>query len=326
MTRTARRLAALAFALLPALASAHALNPWFLGLTEQSGGRVEMIWKIPRIASVTVTPVVPCTRTGEVTRRIVGTMIEERSQLDCGGSLVGKTLRADGLTQTNQAMVNVSLADGRSIRALLTAGNATYSVPEGESALDVFTSYVQLGVEHLLMGWDHMLFVAGLVLLMGATRKLLVGVTSFTVGHSITLALASFGLLRIPQAWAELAIAASIAVLALELAQRPAKGPGALERRPFLLPALFGLLHGLGFAGALRDLGLPANAIPLALFSFNVGIELGQLLLIAAMVPALLLAARIPVKLTNPLAWVPSTAIGGLSIMWCIERALSLVP
>ena len=326
MNRIARISAVLSLLLGPALASAHALNPWYLGLSELRDGNVEMVWKVPRIANVTVTPVIPCVRSGESERSVVGAMIVERSVVDCGESLVGKTLGVDGLTATNQAIVQLSLREGREIGALLTAGQATYTVPESESALDVFASYVELGVEHLLQGWDHMLFVAGLVLLMGATRRLLVGVTSFTLGHSITLALAGLGLVRVPQAWAELAIAASIVVLGLELAQRPARGPGALERRPFILPALFGLLHGLGLAGALRDLGLPSQAIPLALFSFNVGIELGQLILIAPMLLVLLLAARVPQEFTRPVAWIPSTAIGGLAVLWCIERTVLLLP
>src|SRR6185295_4271413 len=141
---------------------------------------------------------------------------------------------------------------------------------------DVAASYLRLGIEHILTGFDHLLFVLGLCLLIAGRRPLLWTLTAFTAGHSVTLSLAALGFVHVPQAPAEAAIAVTIVILARELA-RPSTTPRLLRRRPWAMAALFGLLHGLGFAGALADIGLPAGDIPLALFSFTVGIEIGQI-------------------------------------------------
>jgi len=142
-------------------------------------------------------------------------------------------------------------------------------------------NYAALGVEHILTGPDHLLFVLGLVLLVAGTRRLLATVTAFTVGHSVTLSLAVLGFARVPPGPTEVLIALSVYALAVELA-RDARRPTLMRRLPWLVAAGFGLLHGLGFAGALRQAGLPAGDVPLALAAFNAGVELGQLLFIAA--------------------------------------------
>jgi hypothetical protein len=248
----------------------------------------------------------------------------------CPQPLVGLEIGVDGLAGSGtDAIARVAFADGREVRAILTAAAPRLRIPKRERASEVLASYLRLGVWHLATGLDHVLFVLGLLLLLGATRRLLVAVTAFTLGHSATLALAAVGAVTLPQAPVELGIAATIVLLARELALRADAGRSPIARRPALLPFGFGLLHGLGFAGALAALGLPGHAIPLALFAFNLGIELGQLALLALALPVLGLARRLARRAPLWLGEVPATAIGSLAALWCIERGLvwlGLVP
>jgi hypothetical protein len=259
-----------------------------------------------------------------------------RWRIGCGRSLVGQRVAVEGLAGSGtDAIVRVALADGRELRAILSANAPALTVPARERALAVLASYAGLGVEHLWAGLDHLLFVAGLTLLLGATRRLLIAITAFTAGHSATLALAALGVVRVPQDLVELAIAATLVVLALALARQEPRGaphpssspPRGVARRPALLPFGFGLLHGLGFAGALTELGLPPHAIPLALFSFNLGIEVGQLGIVAALLAATAAvqrAARPRAARARLLALAhegATSAIGALGVFWCLDRA-----
>ena len=237
--------------------------------------------------------------------------------------MVGETLRVTGLdaSQTD-ALVRVELADGRTLRAVLSSDSDSFEIPAREDAPRVFRSTLRLGVGHILGGLDHLLFVFGLVLLVGSGRTLLATVTSFTLGHSLTLSLAVLGFVHFPTRAAELAIAASILVLAVELTREPGAKPTWLRRTPWGMACLFGLLHGFGFAGALAEVGLPAGEIPAALLAFNLGIEFGQL----AFVLAVLLARRAlrPALARAPgaLARIPAYAIGSLAAYWCFQRAV----
>jgi hypothetical protein len=169
-----------------------------------------------------------------------------------------------------------------------------------------------------------LLFVFGLLLLADGTRRLVATVTAFTIGHSITLSLAALGVVRFPSAFIEVVIAGTILLLALELARPDARPDNALRRRPWLVACAFGLLHGFGFAGALAEIGLPEDEIPMALFSFNVGIELGQL---AFVVVVLVARALVAPRVARAPAWVlraPVTAMGALASYWCFDRAAGL--
>jgi hydrogenase/urease accessory protein HupE len=221
-------------------------------------------------------------------------------------------------------LIHVRLADGRSVRGLVNADQASFVVPERESALSVLRSYAGLGVEHLVTGLDHVLFVVGLVLLVSSWRSLVATITSFTVGHSVTLSLATLGLVQVPTLWFELAIAFSILVLGAELARRDAR-ESWLRRRPWAMAFGFGLLHGLGFAGALSEIGLPPGDIPLALLSFNVGVEIGQLMVVAPLVAAIAIGGERLAGIFRPLVRVPAYVIGSLAAFWCIERAVLML-
>jgi hypothetical protein len=184
----------------------------------------------------------------------------------------------------------------------------------------VVRGYALLGVEHILTGWDHLLFVLGLVLLVGPGRMLLWTVTAFTAGHSITLALASLGLVNVPQGATEAAIALSIYLLAVELVRSSGGRVTFMQRAPWLVAGGFGLLHGLGFAGALAAVGLPQGEIPLALFAFNVGIELGQLAFVGTILAGMAALGRLRVTWPTWVSPAPAYAIGALAIYWFLER------
>ena len=178
---------------------------------------------------------------------------------------------------------------------------------------------------NILRGWDHLLFVLALVLLVGWGRSLAWTITSFTAGHSITLALASLGVVHVPQAPIEAAIALSIYFLAVELTSARRGKQTLTQRAPWAVAAGFGLLHGLGFAGALAEVGLPTAEIPLALFSFNVGIELGQLAFVGAVLLVAAALRRVPVAWPQWAKAVPAYGIGTMATFWFLQRAVSLL-
>ncbi len=314
-------------AALAALAVAHPLAPSSLQLLAHEGGQVDVTWRAPAVqpAGASVAPVWPASCEVTTPLRMVReerTLIEQRGQLACGSQgLAGTTVSVRGLeTSRTNALVRVVMPDGAEHQALLHAGNAQLTLERPPSTLEVATSYIGLGVEHLWTGLDHVLFVLGLLLLVGARRELVIAVTAFTLGHSVTLALATLGLLRLSPPLVETAIAATLVALAVEVAVRtPQTPPGAIARRPGMVCAAFGLIHGLGFAGVLGELGLPQDAVPLALGSFNVGLELGQIALIALA----LVGVRVAAPLARRLGPLPAAyVIGSLGACWFIQRSL----
>ena len=324
-------------ALLPVLlavgggpASAHPLAPVLLELREHPGGRVEMRFKTSTLSppGVRLEPVLPegCRESGEPLLEVEGTGAVVRGTFDCGGrELAGARVGVAGLAEAGVgALIRVELADGRRLQRVLRADEPDWRIPRRQGPADVVGSYLRFGVEHILTGPDHLLFVFGLLLLVGRGRRLLFTVTAFTAGHSVTLCAAALGLVRIPAGPVEVLIAASLFVLAVELAREGGAAPGRLRRRPWVMSFSFGLLHGLGFAGALAEVGLPQEEIPLALFSFNLGIEFGQVAFLGAVLAAglpLLAAAR---RLPAWVARIPVYAMGSLAAFWCIDRAASL--
>jgi hydrogenase/urease accessory protein HupE len=215
------------------------------------------------------------------------------------------------------------------VSAVLHGGAPSLVVPERASPLAVFSDYLRLGVHHIATGFDHLLFVFGLVLLARGTRRLLWTVTAFTAGHSVTLSLASLGVVNFPTRPIEVAIAATILALAVELARGPLHADRStrespMRRRPWAVAFAFGLLHGFGFAGALAQVGLPQQEIPVALFSFNVGIELGQVGFVAVVLALRRVLAPVLAGAPGWLARAPVTAMGALSVYWCLDRGARL--
>lgn len=308
---------------------AHKLAPSLLSLVEQADGRYVVSWKTPRLAStpVLIEPVLPhgCRDLGERSSGYEGTGVRVDWSVHCDTPLYGQVLRVNGLAENQSAaLVRIEWRDGALTQAMLNASEPMLRVAERMTRLDVAVSYVKMGVQHILGGIDHLLFVLGLLLLVDGWKRLLWTITAFTVGHSITLALAALGFLDYPVALVEFAIAFSIFVVAVELT-REASDRHWLRRRPWLAAGGFGLLHGMGFAGALLEVGLPEHDIPLALFTFNVGIELGQLMFVAMVLMAHAAWARLALPRWQWLRWVPVYLIGCASAYWCFERGAAVL-
>ncbi|HKK53151.1 MAG TPA: HupE/UreJ family protein [Myxococcota bacterium] len=313
-------------------ALAHPLAPALLELVEDRSGRVEVLWKRSSLSvpGSRIEPVLPsaCPAVGRPSLQEQGVARVLRWTIDCGErGLVGQPVRVEGLGPAKiDTLVRIELADGRSIQRVLRRGEPEIVVPARASRLAVFTDYLRIGFEHILGGADHLLFVFGLFLLCTGLKPLVQTVTSFTVGHSLTLSLAALGYASLPAGPIEVLIAVSVLALAVELSREPSDTT-LMRRHPWPMALLFGLLHGMGFAGALREVGLPSGEIPMALFSFNVGIELGQLgfvLVLLALVPigSRLLGASAASALPRRIAVY---GMGSLAAFWVFERAATIL-
>ena len=309
----------------------HALAPSLLQIEQGESGRAEVLWKTPllRVPGSELTPILPayCKPVGRAEARQEDTAAILRQTVDCGDKdLVGGRIEVTGIAGSKtDVLLRVALADGRTFRQVLTADEPFFLVPEREKTIDVLRGYLTLGFEHIIGGFDHLLFILGLVLLVGGGRRLLWTVTAFTVGHSVTLSLAVLGFVHIPQQPIEALIAFSIFVLAVELARGEEAEQSLVQRQPWAVAFTFGLLHGLGFAGALSAVGLPADDIPLALFSFNIGIELGQIAFVFAVLAVREVVRPLTNRLPVPTAWIPPYVIGTLAAFWMFQRiSLSL--
>lgn len=318
--------------LAPSLALAHEVRPGYLDLRETGPGLFETAWKVPGRGEfrLAIEPTYPqfCRAVREsVTSQADNTFIERR-QIRCEQRLSGARILIAGLeaTQTD-VLVNIRSADGGVVTARLTPSRPDFVIPGEPSRLAVFSTYLQLGVEHILTGVDHLLFVLCLILLVHDIRKLLLTVTAFTLAHSITLAAATLGFVNVPTAPVEATIALSIVFLASELLRDPRQRSEITQTYPWLVSFSFGLLHGLGFAGALAEIGLPHGEIPLALFSFNVGVEFGQLAFIAAVLSVAYLTRTVVTPRGVPI-WAPRAAayvIGCIASFWLFERLAAAV-
>jgi hydrogenase/urease accessory protein HupE len=331
--RPARRAAALLLPLVLAGGPAHAhpLAPALLEIGARGDGVFDVAWKTSafRASGTDVAPILPahCRRRTAPAVTAGGGAVVTRWTVDCGSAgIVGRRVGVAGLDAARiDAVLRVTLADGRVVRAVLRAGAPFLTVPERPPRLAVAWDYAVLGIHHVLTGPDHLLFVFGLLLLVASAARLVQVVTAFTVGHSVTLAAAALGLVRLPPDPVEIVIAATVLLLAVELA-RTVPAATLVRRRPWLMALAFGLLHGLGFAGALRQVGLPAHDVVFALAAFNGGIEIGQLAFVAAVLAARAALHRLA---PAPPVWmraVPVYAMGALATFWCIERGAAMLP
>jgi hypothetical protein len=247
-------------------------------------------------------------------------------------------VRIDGLSATRtDVLARVERADGSSQTVRLTPAAPAFVVSAAPGAWQVMKTYLGLGVEHILLGVDHLLFVLALLFLVGSWPRLIETVTAFTVAHSLTLAAATLGWVHVPQAPVEAVIALSIVFVATEILHSRQGRAGLALRMPWVVAFVFGLLHGLGFAGALREVGLPEHAIPLALAFFNIGVEVGQLLFIAGVFVLLWSLRRSRSRSSTDAAsgaWhVAGTAatpaaylIGTVAAFWVLERTYGFWP
>ncbi len=326
-TLSTRMMPALVLLTWATTAAAHPLAPSLLRLEEVAPGRVDATWKTPaqRVPGSRLRPILPemCRPAAKPDVRQEANAYIYAWHLDCGADgLAGATVGAEGMeTSMTDVVVYVDLLDGRTFRTILSAARSQWTIPDVESAFEVFSTYVRFGFEHILSGFDHLSFVFALVLLVGVRRVVQV-VTAFTLGHSVTLALSALDLVRVEQRPVEILIALSIGIAAWEVVRVAEGRDTGFTRLPALMAATFGLLHGLGFAGALREVGLPQGAIPLSLFSFNVGIELGQIAFVAVvLLPLALLGSTSAMSRRFRVA--SAYAIGSLAFYWVFERALT---
>jgi hydrogenase/urease accessory protein HupE len=319
----------MAVSLIAGPSQSHPLAPALLELAEKQSGLVDVLWKRSSLSvpGSNIEPIVPeaCPSTGPPTYEEEGVAVLVRWTIDCGASgLVGQPVRVDGLGPAKiDTLVRIELADGRQIQRVLRRGEPSMIVPEKASRWAVFIDYLTVGFDHILTGIDHLLFVFGLFLLCATTRSLIKTITSFTVGHSVTLSLAALGYSQLPSGPIEALIAASVLLLAVELARDESKET-LMRRFPWPMALFFGLLHGMGFAGALREIGLPQGEIPMALFSFNVGIEAGQLAFIAGLAAVSFALSRIELPIPLPRR-AAVYAMGSLAAFWVIERTNAIL-
>ncbi|MDG0817031.1 HupE/UreJ family protein [Bdellovibrio svalbardensis] len=317
--------------LISGVVGAHPLDPALLDMKEAASNKYIVLWKTPasRTAEEPLRPRFPepCRVNSEQTPEFSSAALVQRFQLDCGvNGLKDGVIQVTGLrTWKTDVLLRIEFLNGTSARAVLREDQNSFRVPIEQGPGQVAREYIALGVEHILMGWDHLLFVLGLVLLVRSRRTLLWTITAFTMGHSITLSLAALGFVHTPQAPVEVLIALSILVVAVELVRVETGPPSSLAaRNPPLIAAIFGLLHGLGFAGALAEVGLPSHEIPLALMTFNVGIELGQLVFVAAVLCGLLVLRQLSLKWSKMSYEISVYAIGSLSSYLILDRLTKL--
>jgi hypothetical protein len=324
--RRAGALAGALLALAPAGASrAHELRPAYLELRERGPGAFDVLWKVPARGGepLAIEARLParCRETSPRRRVATDAAVTERWEVRCPDGLAGGRLEIAGLAATlTDALVRIEASDGSARVARLTPRAPALVVAAEPARGEVAATYLGLGVEHILAGADHLFFVLALVLLVREPRRLVATVTAFTVAHSATLAAATLGLVRLTPAPVEAVIALSIVFVAGEIVHEARGRPGLSARRPWVVAFAFGLLHGLGFAGALREVGLPARSIPLALLFFNVGVELGQLLFLACMLPLVALARRAARRWPAAAAQAPAYGIGAVAAWWTLER------
>jgi hydrogenase/urease accessory protein HupE len=311
--------------IMAAVASAHEVRPAYLQITETQAGRYAVLWKVPqvgdRVLGLHLQWPASCRDTAPVARALLGHAAVERRVVDCGAGLDGMRIGIDGLTLTmTDVLARVEFRDGRTQTSLVKPAHPYFAVEGRQSSGDVARGYFVLGVEHILGGIDHLLFVLALLLIVRGAGRLAKAITAFTVAHSVTLALATLGFVHVPQAPVEAAIALSIAFVAAEIVQAQRGHTPIALRAPWLVAFAFGLLHGLGFAGALAEVGLPQTAISLALLMFNVGAEAGQLLFIGAALSLFALVRRVGWRAPPWSRLVPPYAIGTVAMLWMIQR------
>lgn len=312
----------------PPGAQAHDIRPAYLEITENAAGDLRILWREP-IAGEYAIPIAPEISTGwlrgaPIMSSSTDTVLLRVWRIPAPHEpLIGAVVNISGLDSTiTDVLLRVRYRDGTELARLLTPTAPTLLIPRPDKVGLPVREYVQLGITHIWGGVDHLLYVFGLVLLVPGLRALLKTITGFTVAHSITLAAASLGYVHIPPAPVEAVIALSIVFVAVEVL-KVKKGEASLSSAaPWAVAFSFGLLHGLGFAGALSEIGLPPHAIPLALFLFNVGIEIGQLTFVAALLLAAAALWRLVPRWVERLQWLPPHLIGGLASFWLIERVL----
>ena len=321
-----KRIAAILLLLLSVPAAADEFRPALLEITETDAGNYAVTWKVPTQNgnALPVTPLLPdvLERLGPpATRLVQGSVIEQSIWRAATGSLVGGTISIEGLSSLPlEVIVQIDLADGSEHAAILRSSSTSFVVPERATRWQVAASYWKIGTIHILEGYDHLLFVLALILIIPNLWMLIKTITAFTLAHSVSLALATLGVVNMPGSPTEAVIALSIVFLAVEILRSREGRQTITAQRPWIVALAFGLVHGLGFAGALAEVGLPEREIPLALLMFNVGVETGQLLFVGVVLVVKSMLERAPIKWPQYSRKVVPYAIGSVAAFWTVQR------
>ncbi len=311
-------------------AAADEFRPAYLQLTQVDATTYDVLWKLPALDESTTLKLRPLFPPGTqellpVHTSFAGGTAVQRWRIRVDGGLAGQAVEFPDLPLHRiDVLVRLARGDGTAQLGRVLPLEPRFVFAEGPGAYEVVQTYTLLGIEHILMGIDHLLFVLALLILVKGTGRLIATVTAFTLAHSLTLFAATLGWVHVPGPPVEAAIALSIVFVAGEIVHAQQGRLGLTQRYPWVVAFTFGLLHGLGFAGALAEVGLPQLSIPLALLFFNVGVEIGQLLFIAAillLVTAWRRAANhLSLSQPNWMRQIPPYAIGGLASFWVVQR------
>jgi hydrogenase/urease accessory protein HupE len=305
-------------------------RPAYLQLTQIDGETYDVLWKAPALDESTTLKVRPEFPDGAValtpmrSTYALGTVVEHW-RVRVPGGLDGKVIAFSQLSTIRiDVLARLVRLDGTVQLQRILAVDPRFQVKPNLGPLEVVETYTVLGVEHILFGFDHLLFVLALVLLVRGTRRLLITITAFTIAHSVTLAGATLGLVHVPGPPVEASIALSIVFVASEIVHARQGRSTVTQHYPWVVAFTFGLLHGFGFASALAEVGLPVASIPIALLFFNVGVELGQALFVAVVLATMAIGGRVGSRLRLPQpVWLWRVApygIGALASFWLIDR------
>ena len=321
-------LAALAFFSFVVSAKADELRPGYIEFSQQDAQHWTLVWKAPVRSGITpaTQPGLPagCAIEGKPVRSIVALAVVTKANVQCSADVAGQTIGLSNFA-ASQTDVLVRVAPlGRPVQALRLTADA----PEAVIAIkpgqwDIAKTYFMIGADHILFGYDHLLFVISLVLLLSGFWTIMKAVTAFTIAHSLTLVGTTLGFVGLPQRPVESVIALSILFLAVEIAKKSPDAPRLSERIPWVVAFAFGLLHGFGFAGALKEIGLPESDVPTALLTFNLGVEAGQLLVVGITATLLVTLRRFAARYTPMLVRAMTYAIGTIAAFWFIERTFA---
>ena len=309
---------------------AHEVRPAYLELRQTDAKSYAVLWKVPAVGDMrlSIHPRFPenCKPAGDIATYRASDSYTERLSLACPGGLNGGTIAIDGLAATmTDVLVRIERTDGSAQIARLTQSVSVLVVDASPGRLQVARVYSVLGVEHILTGVDHLLFVLALIIVTRGGWKLAKTVTAFTLSHSITLTAATLGFVQVPQRPVEAVIALSIVFVAAEILRMQRGIESITVSSPWMVAFSFGLIHGLGFAGGLSDAGLPVAHIPTALLFFSLGVESGHFLFIGVVLSLLALVARVRIPFPRWTELVPPYAIGAIAMFWVIQRTISIL-
>jgi hydrogenase/urease accessory protein HupE len=313
-----------------AVVEAHESRPGFLELRETGPGTYSFLWKKPSGGEIEIyiAPIVPkdCRLATPGQQQLTPGALIVRGRLHCEGGIQGKTVAIDGLESTiTDVIIRVHHADGHLESHVLKPINPSVTLGARTSRLERAAGYLPLGIEHILLGVDHLLFVLGLLLIVGNRRMLLKTITSFTLAHSITLAMATLGYASAPIPPLNAAIALSILFLGPEIVRKWRGQTSFTTEHPWVVAFAFGLLHGFGFASGLTTMGLAKAEIPLALLLFNAGVEIGQMFFVGVIVALERAFCTLEIRWPRFAEALPGYTVGSLGAYWTIQRMLMLL-